>query len=665
MPDHTQANKSIGVSVDGVGDDDLLLRSFSGVEGISRLFSFRLDLLSEKSRDTISFPSIIGKSVTIRVNVSDDEKRYFNGYVSRFAEGGADDSFMQYQMEVVPYLWFLTRYADCRIFQNMTVKDIIQDVFQRRGLTDFKIQTVGSFPTEEYCVQYRETDFNFVSRLMEKYGIFYFFEHTEHSHKLILADSASAHPDVPTAGAMSYYVGGKDDEKVISAWQSEQQAHSGKHSLTDYNFTTPSTNLKQSETTVFTVGDNKKWDVYDYPGEYLESGVGKTLTKIRMEETEATHFVASGSGSCRGFNSGYKFELKDHPRAAANGSYVLTEVTHMANAGGYGSDAGSSTYNNHFTCIPASLDDKPITFRPPRVTPRPFVQGPQSALVVGKSGEEIWVDKYGRVRVQFYWDRVGANDEKSSCWVRVCQPWAGNGWGAMWIPRIGQEVMVSFEEGNPDHPLIIGRVYNAQQVVPYTLPDHQTVSTFRGNSSKGGGSNPNEIRFEDKAGSEQLFLNAKKDMDVQVINDAREFIGANRNLVVTTDQKELVQGNKHGHVKGDHMEKIEGSMSLQITNDQNERVAGAYSLDVGNGIEINGGPSIHLKAQKIILEADTEISLVVGGSFIDIGPAQLAIKGAMVLINSGGSAGSGGSPTKPTAPTDPDKADTGANFKKS
>jgi len=664
MPDHTQANKSIGVKVDGLGEDDLLLNGFAGEEGISRLFNFRLDLLSEKARDSISFQDIIGKSVTIRVNISDDEKRYFNGYVSRFAEGGSYDAFAHYQMEVVPKLWFLTRCSDCRIFQKMTVKAIIQDVFSRRGIS-VKDQLVETYPTEEYCVQYRETDFNFVSRLMEKNGIFYFFEHAQDSHKLVLGDSASAHPDVAASGALSYYIGGKDDEKVISNWHSEQQLHSGKYSYTDYNFTTSKADLKQSVPTMFAAGPNNAFEIYDYPGEYLTGAPGNTLTKIRMQEAEASHFVASGSGFCRGFSTGYKFDLKDHPRSKMNGSYVLTEVTHMASAGGYGNDAAGSNYSNHFTCIPATLEEKPITFRPARVTPRPFVQGPQSAIVVGSSGEEICVDKYGRVKVQFYWDRVGDNNENSSCWVRVCQPWAGDGWGAMWIPRIGQEVIVDFEEGNPDRPVIIGRVYNGQQVVPYKLPDHQTVSTFMGNSSKGGGSNPNEVRFEDKAGSEQLYLNAKKDMDVQVINDSREFIGANRNLIVTTDQKELVNGNKHGHVKGDHMEKIEGSMSLQITNDQNERVAGAYSLDVGNGIEVGGGPSIHLKAQKIVLEADTEISLVVGGNFIDISPATLAIKGTMVLINSGGSAGSGGSPSKPTAPTDPDKADTGANFKKS
>ncbi|MGA9980946.1 MAG: type VI secretion system tip protein VgrG [Candidatus Sulfotelmatobacter sp.] len=619
----SQDNRLISIDTP-LGKDVLLLSGFNGSEGISRLFRFDLELFSEQN--SINFKDIIGQNVTIHITLTDGSSdRIVSGFVSRFAQSGSDRQFTHYQMEVVPWLWFLTRIADCRIFQNMTIPDIIKKVFQSRNFSDFKMSLTGSYDTRKYCVQYRETDFNFVSRLMEQYGIFYFFEHKDGKHTLVLADSASAHSSLDTGGAMTYDVGGVDDYKVITSWQTEQQLHSGKYTTSDYSFTTPASNLKKSETTVFDAGDNSKYEIYDYPGEYFDATVGEALAKVRMEEEEASHLVARGSGFCPVFSSGYKFDLKDHPRSDMNGSYVLTEVTHTGSAG-YGNDSGSSHYSNHFTCIPATSDEKPIKFRPARVTPKPFVQGPQTALVVGKSGEEIWIDKYGRIKVQFYWDRVGNQDENSSCWIRVSQPWAGNGWGSIWTPRIGQEVVVSFVEGDPDRPIVTGRVYNAQQLVPYTLPDHQTVSTFMGNSSKGGGANPNELRFEDKHGDEQLFINAQKDLDMQVINDLREHIKANRSLIVEQDQKDQVNGK--------------------------------YSLTVQSGTEVADSTSIHLKAPKIVLEADTMVSLVVGGNFVTIDSSGVAVTGTMVMLNSGGSAGSGGSPATP------DKADDGTKFTK-
>jgi type VI secretion system secreted protein VgrG len=641
MGDHTQENKPIKLKTP-LGDDVLMLRGFTGSEGISRLFSFHLDLISEHARESVKFKDIIGQQVTITVTLPDDKQRFFNGVVSRFVETSSEDSFAHYQMEVVPWLWFHTRCADCRFFQNMTVPDIIEKVLKEKNLGPFKKSLTGTYEKREYCVQYRETDFNFVSRLMEKHGIFYFFEHEEDKHTLVLGDSDTAHSSLETGGALSFMIGGVDDEKVINAWQSEQQVHSGKHTLRDYNFEKPALDLKQSTPTVFKAGENSKYEIFDYPGEYFDSDVGKGLAKIRMQEEEASHFVSRGSGYCKVFSSGYKFELKDHPRSDMNTNYVITEVTHMASSGGYGNNAGDSHYSNHFSCIPAAVDDNPVTFRPARATPKPFVHGPQTAVVVGNSGDEITVDKYGRVMVQFFWDRK----EASSAWCRVSQPWAGNGYGAMWIPRIGQEVIVSFEEGDPDRPLITGRVYNATQVVPYALPDHDTVSTFMGNSSKGGGPNPNELRFEDKHGDEQLFINAQKDMDVQVINDLREHVKANHHLTVDKDQSELVTGNKSGHVKGNRMENIEGNDSLKVAS----------------GLEVDGGTVIHLKAQKIVLEADTMVSLVVSGNFVTLDASGVAVTGTMVMLNSGGSAGSGGSPT---APKDPDKADDGTKFTKS
>ena len=416
------------------------------------------------------------------------------------------------------------------------------------------------------------------------------------------------------------------------------------------------------------------FEFVDYPGLYTELDEGETVAKVRMQEEEAGHMVVTGTGNCRGMMSGYSLELKNHYRADLNMTYLLTEVQHLASVGQTYTSAGTNgaeRYSNQFRCIPSS-----VAYRPPRLTPKPFVQGPQTAVVVGKSGEEIWVDKYGRVIVQFYWDRLGQKNEQSSCWVRVSQPWAGKNWGAIWTPRVGQEVIVSFLEGDPDRPLITGRVYNAEQIVPYELPNHQTVSTFKSRSSKGGGSdNYNEIRFEKQKGLEQIFINAEKDMDLRVENDSRECVGANRSLIVQTDQKERVQGDKHGQVKGNHLEKIDGDMSLKVGGDQNEKVAGGYSLNVGMSIDekvgmkraTEAGTEIHLKAgTTVVIEAGVQLSLKGPGGFVDIGPAGVTIQGTMVLINSGGAAGSGSgaSPKSPKDPKDPDEADDGSKFTK-
>ncbi len=450
--------------------------------------------------------------------------------------------------------------------------------------------------------------------------------------------------------------------------------------------------------TVAEIGGNTKYEIYDYPGIHTKKSEGDTVTKIRMEEEEAVHHLVTGSGNCRSFASGYKFNLDEHSRRDQNGDYLLTEVTHSASVGesysGSGDGGAQETYTNHFTCIPFA-----VPYRPQRLTPKPLVQGLQTAVVVGPAGEEIYPDKYGRVKVQFFWDRLGKKDENSSCWVRVSQPWGGKNWGAINIPRIGQEVIVEFLEGDPDRPIITGRVYNDEQMPPYALPDNMTRTTFMSRSTKGGGSaNFNELRFEDKKGSEQIFLNAEKDMDHRVENQSREYIGNDRSLIVHANQRELVDADKHGHVKGAHFEKIDGDMSLQVGakqmekigadksievdgdhkekivgnvslqvgQDQKEQVGGNVSLQVGQSRNekigmthaMEAGQTIHLKGgMTVIIEAGMQLSLKAAGGFVDIGPAGVTIQGTMVLINSGGAAGSGPgaspqSPANPDAPKD-------------
>lgn len=686
---YTQDHRLMAIDTP-LGKDVLLLQALTGNEGISRLFSYELDLLAYDN-DSIKFQDIVGQKVSITLHLPDGTPRYISGYVSRFAQGESDDRlFTHYHAQVVPWLWFLTQEADCRIFQNLTVKDVVSQVFNLFPFKDFRLSLNNTYPQLEYCVQYRETSFNFVSRLMEEFGIFYYFDHsTQGKHTLVLADRSNgltACPNSPVSYQLQ--VGGLKDPEVVNFWHVEQEVRTGKYTVTDYNFTTPSTSLLANEPTVVNLSASQGLELFDYPGPHTTKDEGDAVARLRMQEEEASYLVVSGAGNCRGLMSGYSFELKNHYRSDQNTTYVVTEVRHFASAGQSYMTAGTAgeTYSNQFKSIRSS-----VAYRPPRVTPKPSVQGPQPALVVGKQGEEIWVDKYGRVIVQFYWDRLGQKNENSSCWIRTSQPWAGGNWGAVWIPRIGQEVLVSFLEGDPDRPIITGRVYNADQMPPYTLPNYQTRSTFMSRSSKGGGaSNYNELRFEDLAGSEQIFINAEKDMDLRVENDSREFIGANRHLIVTTNQHEQVQADKHLHIQGNHFEKIEGNMSMQVVGDQMESVTGNKSLSVtGNQSEsVTGNVSlavtmnkdetamayamktnttIHLNAgMSAVIEAGMELTLKAGANFIDIGPAGIFISGTpMVFINSGGAAGTAPdanpqSPASPTDPIDPDTADDGS-----
>ncbi|HYL65122.1 MAG TPA: type VI secretion system tip protein TssI/VgrG [Candidatus Methylomirabilis sp.] len=666
----TQGNRLIAIQTP-LGQDALLLAKFSGRELISGLFHFTAEMLS--LNHSLDLGDVIGKKVTISINLPDQSKRYWNGHVSRFGYAGRDDQFTHYQAEIVPWFWLLTRTADCQIFQQKTVTDIIKKVFQDHGFQDFEDRTQATYPQREYVVQYRETAFNFVSRLMEDAGIFYFFEHDQSTHKLVLADSPQVHKNCLGQYKVRFnYSGGAlvKDEDLIINWDAERELRPGKYALTDYNFQTPKTSLLSNVQTVDQVGDNTKYEIFDYPGTHTKKSEGDALTKVRMEEEEAVHSIVSGSSNCRSFAAGFKFNLDEHARKDQNGDFLLTEVSHAASvAESYATSDKQSqeTYSNHFTCIPFA-----VPFRPQRHTPKPIVQGPQTAVVVGPSGEEIYPDKYGRVRVQFFWDRQGKKDENSSCWVRVSQPWAGKNWGAINIPRIGQEVIVDFLEGDPDRPIITGRVYNDEQMPPYTLPDNMTRTTFMTRSSKGGGSsNYNELRFEDKKGDEQIFMNAEKDMDWRVENDSREFVGKDRSLIVKGDQKEKVSGEQHIQIVNDQNESVGGDSSLNVTGNQNVKVGQTMSLQVGQNLQEKSGQNyaheagmeIHLKAgMNVVIEAGLELTIQASGNFINIGPAGVAISGTLVLINSGGAAGSGSpsNPTDPKSPKDPDTADDGS-----
>ena len=667
----TQTNRNIAIGTP-LGKDVLLLKSFSYVEQLGRLYDLDAELLSMQA--DLDFDKIIGKNVTIRMESDAGNTRYFNGYVARFVQSGSQGSLAQYHAKIVPWLWFLTRRADCRIFQNKTIPEIIKQVFRDTGFTDFKEKLNGKYQPWEYCVQYRETDFNFVSRLMEQEGIYYSFEHAEGIHKLVLSDAPGSHS--PGKGCETVIFrpeeGGVRDDEYIHDFRMEQEVQPGAYSLSDFNFERPRTSLF-ARSQIANSHDQSKHEIFDYPGEYELQSEGTDYSKIRIEELQTQHLIGRGQTTVRGLCAGNTFKLKDFPRADWNKSYLLTSVS-IHGSGDTFEGSGGGESGAFFSCS-FTVVDAQKQYRPARITPKPLIQGPQTAIVVGPKGEEIHTDKYGRIKVQFHWDRYGKADENSSCWVRVSQAaWAGKKWGSMHIPRIGQEVIVECIEGDPDWPIVTGRVYNADCMPPYDLPAEKTKTTIKSNSSKGG-QGFNEFRFEDKKGDEQIYLHAEKNYRIKVKNTTREWMGGNRHLIVKTNQYEKVYGDKHGTVQGDRNGKVVGSDSLIVQADQMTKVSGGHSLTVGGDqqAKVGGkfasdvGQEIHLKAgMKVIIEAGVQITLKGAGGFVDIGPGGVTIQGTLVNINSGGSAGSGSgsspqAPDVPKLPLEPEPIEGGSN----
>jgi type VI secretion system secreted protein VgrG len=510
---------------------------------------------------------------------------------------------------------------------------------------------------------------------MEEEGIFYFFEHKDGQHTMVVANTPQSHRDCPGKSTIPFFVNvGTDDDFVgaINTFLSDYQLQTGKVTMWDHNFQLPTNKLDLETPSRFVYGDSQKLEVYEYPGGYsrkydgFDKGGGEqggelnkvfndrqSTIKNAMEALDARVTKANGRSDCCSITAGYKFTLSDHPNSKLNGQYAITTAEHNAQQSpSYVSDEESNEpYTNNFTCIAYGAGQP--TFKPLRETPKPIVRGSQTAYVVGPAGEEIFTDKYGRVKVQFHWDRHGQADSGSSCWVRVAQTWAGNKWGAVFIPRIGMEVVVSFLEGDPDQPIITGCVYNAGTMPPYTLPDEKTKSTLKSNSTKGGGGF-NEFRIEDKKGSEQIFIHAEKNQDNRVKNDSLEWVGRDRHLIIKNDQYEKVEKDKHLHVQGDHNEKVDSNMSLKVGTNLDQKVGSNYALDAGMSIHIKAGMSA-------VIEAGASLTMKVGGNFVNIGPSGVTISGTMVLINSGGAAGSGAgcSPETPKDPKEADKAEPG------
>ena len=548
---------------------DLMFESMTASAGLSMLGEIQLALVSEKA--DLKPEDLLGKPMTVSVALPDDKQRHFHGYVTRFAIGAHRGRFFGYHVNVRPWLWFLTRTADCRIFQDQSVPEIVKKVFEDHSNANFEDKTFRSYRKWVYCVQYRETDYNFIARILEHEGIYWYIEHGDGKSKVVLVDSQSAHDAVPGYESLPFYEdapGSSPDTEYISDWHFESEVETDKVALTSYDFERPSTNLK---------ADAKKshkyslpeFEMFDFQGDYAQVNDGTQWAEDRLDEHQARFEMAHGSSNAHGIEVGRLLELAKHPRADQNDQYLITAISVKARVDAYESGGSAGAFRCDFSAIPSAQQ-----FRPPRRTPKPFVQGPQTAVVVGPDGEEIFTDKYGRVKVQFHWDRLGKKDEKSSCWVRVSHPWAGKNFGAIHIPRIGQEVVVDFLEGDPDQPLITGRVYNAEQMPPWELPANATQSGILTRSSKGGSAaNANALRFEDKKGAEQVWLHAEKNQDIEVENDETHWVGHDRTKTIDHDET--------NHIKHDRTETVDNDETITIHHDRTERVDNNEKVSIG------------------------------------------------------------------------------------
>ncbi|MDG2467908.1 MAG: type VI secretion system tip protein TssI/VgrG [Pirellulaceae bacterium] len=737
-----QSDQKMRLSGGPLTSDKVFIIGFSGQETLSRLFSFEVQFLSTELQ--IDAQKLIGQNLTVEIDRYDEDvkvigTRYFNGYVNRLWAGPVtvekDKKYRTYRAQLVPWLWFLTQTSRCHIFfpekEEKSIFDIIEEVMNR-AKSELKLQVDWS-PTAaksdlssrmvKHCVQYRETDFNFISRILEQFGGWYTFTHEKGKHTMVLS-TKNNYASCEESKVEYHGHEATVSDNVITDWEHSFDFASSKWTHTDYDFEKPSAKMESQSPKISLdlPAAFSEYELYDYPGEYVDpAGDGKKEARIRQEEEEVTHNTVSGTSSCKTFTSGHKFNLASHPDDGVDeeGEYFLTTVQHSATQP-YKQSSRTASYSNSFACIPSK-----VFYRPRRITPKPIVSGVQTGVVVGPKGKEIYTDKYGRIKVFFHWDREtrkikDTEGENCSCWVRVAQNMAGNKWGFMAIPRIGQEVVLEFLEGDPDRPLVVGSVYNKEQMPHYDPEEHKTRTYIKTNSSEGG-EGFNELLFDDKAEQELVFVHAQKNMDVRVRNDSKARIYGNRHQIIGWEDDEGKEGgsqyemvmqdkdlnikrNQNEHIEGnlmvavgfgeadsggevslayekslttligsggenvvnegDEIKSIAGSQSLAVKGDNNQS-ANNHSMETKMAIHskagmtyaMEAGMEMHIKSgTTMVLESGVQLSLKVGGNFITIDPVGVHIQGTLVNINSGGAAGSGGG-CSPTAPQSPQSAE--------
>jgi type VI secretion system secreted protein VgrG len=632
----------------------VMLERLTAREAVGQPFEFELDVLS--ALPVIDYEAVLGHPVTVELATGDAQWRYFNGYVERLAQAGRAGDATRFRLSLRPWLWLLRHRTNSRIFQDKTAVEVIEQIFGEHGFP-FEKKLSGSYKKWEYLVQYRESDFNFVSRLMEQEGLYYFFAHDAQKHTLILADPPNTLPPLDGYAEVPLYpaTGNGQHRKRdhLDGWSHSWSVVPGAYSSKDFDFKNPKGDL-QVVLQAPKPHPYSQFEVYDHPGEYLQRADGEEHVRKQLELHQAPHALVQASGNARGMTAGSVFRVLDFDFGGAadvKKKYMILETSYDVVANSYTSGGGAGGQMD-CSCSLLALDAQ-VSFRTPTRTPKPVVSGPQTATVVGKDKEEIWTDKYGRVKVQFHWDREGKMDENSSCWVRVSQAWAGGGWGAIHIPRIGQEVIIDFLEGDPDRPIITGRVYNGDNMPPYDLPAHQTRSGIKSRSSQGGtADNANEIRFEDKKGAEELYLQAERDQKTLVKNDQGITVKKDRTVTVGGNETISVSGTRTTTVtkkdtvtlqdeheltvtkkvketfNAEHELSVVGPQKIKVDKDKTEHVVLAYELTTDKKFNLQqGGTKLTFEGNKVALDAASVIT-------ITRGPAKMSIDdGGKVVIS--------------------------------
>ena len=575
---------NVTVSGSAVPPQMLLFASINGSEKLGSLFTYIVQL---KTPDTLNLGYVspaanlplkpmVGKDLCVNIELDGGGKRYISGLVTAARVVGHEGRSVTYELRIEPWLKLLTHSSDYKAFQNKTVVDILDEVLADY---DFPVEKrlVENYPIRTWQVQYSETDFDFIQRLMQEWGIYWWFEHSENSHTLVLADAISAHKACPDSPLVEWHQEGlKLDKEFIHTITASERLRTGQWVLDDFDFTKPRSLLANTVANPRETG-HATYEHYEWPGDYFDKGEGEMLTRIRMEAQRSPGSRVGGAGNIRTLMTGYTFTLMNHPTAEVNQEYLLVQTTLFLR-----DNAQHSGQDQHFTYVTTfELHPTSEVYRPQRTLSKPHTKGPQSAIVTGPAGQEIWTDKYGRVKVQFGWDRYGKNDENSSCWVRVSYPWAGKGFGGIQIPRIGQEVLVDFKNGDPDLPIIVGRTYNQDTMPPWGLPGAATQSGFYSHTIGGGPANANALRFEDKPGGEEVWLHAEKDQRIEVNNNESHWVGNNRLKVIDKTETAIIGEKRSLTVQTDDISLAGGDKTIQTV--QNLRLAAGDSIILSCG----------------------------------------------------------------------------------
>ncbi|PJE41066.1 MAG: type VI secretion system tip protein VgrG [Pseudomonas sp.] len=636
------------LTIEGVSHD-LQVLEFTGREAISQPFEFELELVSE--RPDLDLESLLHQAAFLAF---DQAGHGIHGQIYRVAQGESGKRLSRYHVTLRPKLAYLAHRSNQRIFQHLTVEKIISQVLQEHGIqaNAYQFQLGSIYPEREYCVQYDESDLHFVQRLCEEEGIHYHFQHSEQGHVVVFGDDQTPFPKLaPTAYQQDS--GLVADKPVIKRFGVRVETRSSRVTRRDYDFEKPKLLMEADAKSAF----KPDLEDYDYPGRFVDRERGKHLSQRILERHRHDFELAQGDGDQPLLVSGHFLALTEHPRASWNDLWLLTEIHHegkqpqvleeSVTSHTEASDGFQQGYRNRFTATPWT-----VLYRPPLNHPKPRILGSQSAVVTGPPGEEIHCDEYGRIKVQFFWDREGQADDKTSCWLRVSSSWAGDRYGGIAIPRVGMEVLVTFLEGDPDQPLVTGCLYHAEHVVPYALPANKTRSVFKTLSSPGGGGY-NELRIEDKKGAEQIYIHAERDWDENIEHDQKIRIGNERHDTVEANSYSEFKAEEHRTTHADRKSEIKANDHLTVGNNQH--------IKIGIGQFINAGQEIHLSSgQKVVLEAGSELTFKAAGSFIKLDASGITMVGPIIKFNSGGApgSGSGAAPILPgkVKPADADKA---------